>query len=137
GIVESSRRQEAMLDPHGTIGRIASELQSVRAKGSDVLRHSIESPDELSDVIKKRDKLDAARDLSHPLYALAVRPDDSADFNNWKLQTLAKLKTAGQRAEESRRQSELFKSFSQTGYKDWVTTGWAFGAGPTRACEWD
>jgi len=137
GIVESSRRQEAMLDPHGTITRLASEMQTLRRQGDQLLQRAICAPTRIADALKHESNWESAASPSNPFYALATCPRDDVDFDQWRRETLTKLAKAEQEARDSRKQSELFKSFSATGYQDWVTTGWAFGAGPTRAGQWD
>ncbi len=137
GIVESSRRQEAMLDPHGTITRIASEIQSLRAQGDEVLRRAVSAPTNLVEAIKADSELGSAAKPSHPLFALATCPKDDKDFDQWRRDTLVKLTKAEHRSTESRTHSAVFKSFAQTGYKDWVRTGWAFAGEPTRPGNWD
>jgi hypothetical protein len=134
GIVESSRRQEAMLDPGQRISNLRSQISDLRSRGTRVLAGAF--------------KVDSARlrsvraegpttRPSHALFGLATRPEMGEDFSQWKARSLAAIERAKRAAVESRKGSEVFKSFGETGYRDWVATGWAFGNSPSRTGQWD
>jgi hypothetical protein len=138
GIVESSRRQEAMLDPGEKIATRATEIQRLRRQGDKILATAYKaSPDRLAKSLREISTGGPATQPAHALFALATLPDDAADFEKWRTRTIAALDVARKAADDSRRKSTLFKSFEKTGYKDWVATGWAFGTSPSPLGQWD
>jgi hypothetical protein len=141
GFLKSSRRQDALLDPHGKIAALARQLTQGCSEGDSTLVGSLpRSGKELSDEFKTKllsvasDK--EMRERANPLYSWAML-SDSSDFNAGRKRVLADLEAQQRRADDSRKSSVLYKSFSDGDFNGWFVTGNAFGDRPTRAGEWD
>jgi hypothetical protein len=142
-IIESSRRQDALLDPHGQIDRSASELQQLRDRGAASLRAALPAPaavaEEFSRSLANADS-GPGNDLapSHPMYAWAAlsKADNDQTFTERRAAALAAWTKEKDAAETTAAASTLFKSFGDGNYAGWFSSGWAFGNGPTQSGQW-
>lgn len=167
GILESSTRQDALLDPHDRISSLVRQLKTIRSEGDSTLSNALAKPDKtLRDrlahdllaiipaggsataTLSRKDahggpapagkEDEAVLDPSDPMYAWDALAGATADeFEARREHAVTELAARQQQADESRKGSELLKSFGDGNYDGWRTTGWAFGDGPTRPGQWD
>ncbi|HEX4794505.1 MAG TPA: DUF1549 and DUF1553 domain-containing protein [Humisphaera sp.] len=129
GYLESSRRQEAMLDPERKINQKLAEVQQVHRHAAQLLSDALQPTPALSDVA-----VDAIAP-SHPMYAwsvLANAPDDAL-FDQHRRQAISKLLAEQKRADETAAKSTPFMSTDDGSLAHWFAAGWAFDAHPTAA----
>jgi hypothetical protein len=161
GFLQSSRRQEAMLDPHGEIHKIAGRIRSLRAEGDKTIRagwaaidrtgthfatnllaaaqagHASRAPS--ASVARWKAALadPAVQQPAHPLYAwgqlavIATRP-----FDRRRSQLIRDLNALVERASRARSETVLFEDFDSD-LKGWSATGEAFDSAPTSTATWD
>lgn len=159
GYLQSSRYQQAFLDPPAVLAGVCSELRKLGEERqrlcSEISRSALapqlehvaaallaarEAP--ADDAWAKRLRETAlvqTDDVWHPWVvlgqaAMASASDASADFSARRAPLAAQLKdrlktAAGEAA-------VVFADFNQTSYRPWDTTGAAFGDGPVKAFEW-
>jgi hypothetical protein len=187
GILESSCRQDVMLDPHGTIASLNKQINELRKQGNATLLGGLPKADASTRTVLARRMLqglqslpspgtpgegqgegfpqelpgskdenravnphpsplpayrerekDKEKEASHPLYAWAMLSTASPDdFEARREHAITELASEQQRADESHKGSELFKSFADGNYDGWFADGWSFGDGPARPGEWD
>ena len=146
GILESSRRLDAMLDPHGSIESLNSAIAAIRQQADALLVDGLPAPDDkfksaiAKSLLESSSKIndDAHRRISSPFWAWTqLGTVDGDEFEAVRQHAVTELDVERQRADESRNGSTLFKSFSDGSYDNWFATGWAFGNHPTQIAQWD
>jgi hypothetical protein len=166
GFVESSRRQDALLDPGNRIQASAGQLAEAVKEGSAALlraapvdqseraayfthclQNSPESAWQLTDAsraasVKGKQDIssigDASRRVSHPMFTwTAMKSADAQHFAEHRRKIAAKLAAEAAAAREAIASTVLFKDFQDGNYNGWYVTGEAFGGRPTKVGEWD
>lgn len=142
GYIQSSRRQEAMLDPHGHIKEAREKLESLNGRLASAwkeaiptveipdarIRKAIESELNLKDEANRK----ALARATHPLHA-AFSLREAEDFSKSAGQLAAELESLAQESRDSLAATELFIDFSKADLDGWYITGEAFANQPTRA----
>ncbi|REK22871.1 MAG: DUF1553 domain-containing protein [Planctomycetota bacterium] len=164
GFLKSSRRQEALLDPHGRIAdgrqRLAEEFEGaeaalhrqlaaervVDAAGfARQLRNAAASDQddaERNNEIAGRWRAaladEALAQPSHPLYAWRrLSAVSDGEFDEAKQAVLAELVALGQRAEELDRQQPLIEDFDEGQLDGWFASGFALDTTPVASGTWN
>ena len=154
GFLQSSRRQEAFLDPHHRIRDSADQLRKLRNQRNDTIAKSLSqtsvSAEDFSEMLirskrpptrsrKKRWRKaledDVLKEPTHPLFTwrkLASVPAD--EFATRRSELAKQLDTRQAQADESAAQTVLFEDFQDVSLGDWFVTGEAFSAGSDGAC---
>jgi mono/diheme cytochrome c family protein len=132
GFMQSSRYQEAFIDPPERIGKLVSELTGLQAKIAPLAAAEIDSTrkldverlNALSKQLTDRDK----RHIDHPLYPWIVL-GTATDFPRARQDLVAKMKRAVQEDSDHAASSIVFERFDKPTYEGWFVTGDAFGSG--------
>ena len=140
GYIQSSRRQEAMLDPRGKVHAAAEELKSINAEKRDAWLASL--PDvpaaddrivaaieaELASEDKEVSKaLDQPTHWLHAAAKLQKAENIGAAAEELRTSLVKQKKAAEQKTEET----ELFIDFAKDDFSDWYVTGEAFSDSAT------
>lgn len=165
GFLQSSRRQLAMLDPHGKIKTATDQIRKLRQEagekidqssradlgGADNVRkmllatnslqqkHPLDSNPELDDSQKGwwNEFKSAVTDDSHPLWLWQQVTKNGKAFDAQVLKRLADLLNKEKELRTTDRLPRLFTDFDEPNFGDWFVTGHAFGTQPTRKEQWD
>ncbi len=166
GFLQSSHRQEAILDPAGSIERTARRVEQLRAEGGQHLAEHVTALSaeaftrHLSAAWHQREPSDPAgeqaagtsaevvarwaaalqdrklREIDHPLHAWFLLRDRGAATSTAVEQVRRELAEAAEEAERTNAELPLVADFDH-GFDNWFVTGQAFGEHPTRSLEWD
>ena len=141
GYIQSSRRQEAMLDPHGKIRKAREELEKLNARLGSAWKAAVPTIEldekrlrEVLDSEVATDDDSARKGLDkpiHPLYAM-LKLHQEEDFPTQAEQLRIELDSLAEKAQESLADSELFIDFSKGDLSGWYITGEAFSDTPTQ-----
>ena len=146
GFLESSRHQQAFLDPASKIGSKIADLDALKARmmadflptgaGSGISRESLASRNATASLeMPARAWVDAIRNPrakrpDHPLFPLAATLDGAPDrFEERRRSALDQL---GKVEAESSGESILFEGFDGPAFENWTRSGDAFAPRPTR-----
>ncbi len=161
GFLQSSRRDEALLDRDGKIAAAAEQLAALKRQGDAVIQEAYDNDAASGEVFARyllaarevvagvavTSGVDAARlsrwvralsiaevkDRSHPLYVWQQLAE-AAD----KQQIAAIRASLDNDAESAKTFAERYPLLSSfDNFDGWFVTGQAFGDGPTRSGEWD
>jgi hypothetical protein len=137
GFLQSSRRQEAWLDPGSRITTASRQLEKLRREANAVLTSTLPDSGEM---------------LSHALLASSTeqwneaRRDPADPFHAWGVFSQVPAADLTARREELRKhlsggvneasETELFEDFNAGSFEDWFVSGWAFGDGPATPGRW-
>lgn len=141
GYIQSSRRQEAMLDPHQRIQNARQRLQQLNAERSDVWQQalpgiSVETAklrESIEKVLASEDKatVEALQRSTHPLHALA-KLKDAQDIAGDAVQLLETLEQEATSAAERTAATESLIDFATEDLSKWYYTGEAFSNSVTQ-----
>lgn len=151
GYLKSSRRQQALLDPHGKIAEKRSELLAQRdvaqlafdaafaervAPTATAFAAGLSSDSEKWKTALADEALDQP---SHPLYTWKKLAAASADDFDKQREGLQKeLRELAEQAVDLGEKNPLIESFADPNSTDgWFVTGKAFENGPTKSGQWD
>lgn len=157
GFLQSSRRQDALLDPHGRIRTTAKQLAAARFEANQVLQANVnridaesfrglfrrDTPDSLdADSQEKRIRsavTDASTDfIQHPVYLWRQMLDvEDNDFRAKWREAIGAVEQQQAEYEKSLKDTVLFEDFKADDYDEWFVTGDAFGSRPTQPRDWD
>ena len=132
GYIQSSRRQEALLDPKGKIRHSRETLEQLNERLKRTWQESADSVHAKSDPLRvaieaelaSEDKpiVEALKRPAHPLYALAkLRSAD--DFSDAVASLQNELNAKTKSAKEKTAKTEKFIDFSKDDFSDWYFTG--------------
>ncbi len=140
GYLQSSRRQEALLDPHGRIHRARVKLDQLDQERTLAWREALPAVEIDVDALQgalnafldsKEEAAAAAEKTTHPLHALA-QLRVAENFPEAREALRAKLHADEQQARASMQQTELFVDFGTADLASWYFTGEAFDDRPTQ-----
>src|SRR6266850_1775172 len=129
GFMQSTRYQEAFIEPPERIGQFVVGLAEVQFRAAPLIKNklSIDAAhlDEWARKLSEKDK----QKPTHPLYPwLALRSAKTpVDFSRQREDLLMKLKDAAENDSRHSAASVLFERFEKPEYAEWSVTGLAFG----------
>ena len=135
GYIQSSRRQEALLDPHGKIRQARIQLEELSQQAKQAWSDSSSSINvdagrfraAIRSVLESEDKAVVAslKRPSNPLHAFA-NLKDAEDFPAARNTLQAELERKSKNAEEQTNKCEPFIDFATDDFSGWYFTGEAF-----------
>jgi hypothetical protein len=144
GYLQSSRRQEALLDPHGEIEKSRDALAVMHETGTQRWKHELHQQPRSSSAIRDAlveivhaEPIDAAlAKPAHPLYSLAQLAKAGDDFATRRDELRQQLRVLAKASDQQLERTELFVNFGDTGLDGWYLTGMAFAGEPTQPLAW-
>jgi hypothetical protein len=144
GYIESSRRQDAMLDPGKRIEQATDELRSLQTQAEKLFAQSLPaSPkDQIAHrllrtagvAVEPKVHLSSAADADaeDPLYSWSVlaRIEENDQFAAQRSTALAKLQDSVTLAHQSASQTQLFSDLGDPSRCNWFPAGWSFSQVP-------
>ena len=141
GFIQSSRRQEAMLDPHGKIRASRKKLEELSLRRRDVWQQALPFIDPVKDKIRaaieaeigSEDKavIEALKQPTHPLHAMS-KLGMAEDYAATSEQLRNDLASSAEDARKQIARTELYFDFKQDDLTGWYVTGEAFSDEPTQ-----
>ncbi len=141
GYIQSSRRQRAMLDPHGKIRAASKTLREINARRrggwrSTLARTTMDAATLKAAILKfvgSEDKsiVEALKQPTHPLFAVS-QLKDAEDFGSAAAKLQAEVVKKKVAAETATAATEPFMDFSKDDAGDWYFTGEAFSQQATK-----
>lgn len=143
GLLQSSIRQEGMLDPGGRIEALRREMDQIRGESEKLLADTmLRSLDSLDEATVRNwaasIKDDSIRKPTNPLYLLASLANVTADaFPDAMASALSEIEKAKAASIKSRKNVVQLGSFANGLPENWSFVGEAFANPVTDGTEWD
>ncbi|MCA9172132.1 MAG: DUF1553 domain-containing protein, partial [Planctomycetales bacterium] len=134
GILQSSRRQRAMLDPRGQIQQCAAQLAVLHHAAPTLSSTSVTWQAQLDNRLNGGLDDPTIKNASHPAFILRELISCDADAVEQRSRELRNDVQRQQAASQtSRANATTLVDFSAQGFDDWFVTGEAFGTTPVRS----
>ncbi|HEV8291509.1 MAG TPA: DUF1549 domain-containing protein, partial [Tepidisphaeraceae bacterium] len=139
GFMQSTRYQEAFIDPPERIGKYVGDLTALRAKADPLTAGAIDPLRDLNEerlnALAKKLSAKEKQDFTHPLYPWVVLGTlkNPEAFSRACQELLSKMKQAIQAESQHIAESIVFERFNKPNFDGWFVTGDAFGSGPAPA----
>ena len=112
GFMQSTRYQEAFVDPPQKIGKFIPLLQEIQSKFASLIQHRFVIDAAQLDALARDLTVKERQDMTHPLYPwLTLR--NAADFAKSRDDLVAKMKRAIEKDKEHLAKSILFERFDK------------------------
>jgi len=137
GFMQSTRYQEAFVDPPERIGRYVAQLNDLQSQAEPLIKKNLSIDalhlDDWANKLSAKDR----QKPTHPLYPwLALRNVKAeAEFSPQRQSLLEKLNEATESDAKHRSACVVFESFDKPDYAGWYVTGQAFTNAPAAAGE--